>query len=937
MSQIEKRERILQIIATAGPTEEGTQPTSVPPRNNNSVVRRTKLDVPQNIIEKPNCGDLYSCGYCQYRGCTSKIQLSKHILRCEDSNDLVYPCAHCSKVLDRSRNFEQIFEHLFYHGERLYRCSRCSFMHYRRAEVTKHLETVHAGTVVVVRESSTTWSCNMCAERSPYRQAMMDHFYQTHLLPGERYMCTLCDKSYFDDKFFVSHFQQEHPGEKLLLMEMYKPVKAVGAGSRSEPMPITKYDASKQQRVKVKVDSLVKNLVSEPRSDGQPAVTETCIEDLKTKDHPEPAASCTKKDAEKSTAATGENKQKANPKGPRDEPQEGVPLAELLLSSGYSVTKITSFQSLNGTYADKGKALPSTSKLKNPKSLQPEQKPVEERERGKRKQKLELMEMYKPVETDPVKEPRSGEQPAATETSINDLKTKNHKESAAPCTKKDTEEWVAATKENERNVSAKEPYDDVPLAVLLSLSGYSVTKIASHQSPNDADTDNGMALPSSSELKNPKSLQPELLETEPKPAPSLDDSAKQNVAPAEASISTVDSDIKHKSVLHQESGDPIALAPSPCSSVNRRISRRVALKHDVSHQWSDCTRFCCYHCNLNVGTFEAVKAHKCRAFAEGGPKSGPLLWKFLAEKETPRAFRLVTLLRCFFCSELGSYSELAEHVRAKHADKSLMCIDYWNSFKCGLCTYLNGSGDEREFSEHYTRQHAACNTDFNPDFPLNDEFLSWALAFGALPDAPKNVDIVRFMCHLCHVHSASETTLGEHMAQHLFSFVCPDCQTGFRELKVLYEHVITVHARNELVVAKNFEFSKCYDLLLDFQAVFSNGLIMSKRHLMATSVSPSIEKLYTGIQRAYTRQCVALNDYKANLQLPLFDRDPETCEMFLKKQMFYPRPTLERLDGCGSEHSKRVAHNGDGGESSLNHKRRRLSNGSSSSYEYDSD
>ncbi|XP_052871717.1 zinc finger protein Xfin-like [Anopheles cruzii] len=602
MSQTEKRERILQIIAKQG----GTQPMTVPPLGDNIVVGRTKPDVPQNVIEKPNCGDLYSCGYCQYRGCTSKLQLSKHILRCEDSNDLVYPCAHCGKVLDRSRNFEQIFEHLFYHGERLYRCSRCSFVHYRRAEVAKHLETVHAGTVVVVRESSTTWSCNMCGERSPYRQAMMDHFYQTHLLPGERYMCTLCEKSYFDDKFFVSHFQQEHPGEKLLLMEMYKPVETVGGGSRSEPVAIVKDDASKQQRLKMTVDCHVKNLVSQPRSHGPLPTTETSIKDLKTKDHPESAPPCAKKDAEK-------------------------------------------------------------------------------------------------------------------------------------C--------------NERTVNAK------------------------------------------------------------------------------------------------------------------------------------------------------------------GPQVGP-------------------------------YSELAEHVRAKHVNKPLMCIDYWNSFKCGLCTYLNGSGDEREFSEHFTQQHAACNTDFNPDYPLNDEFLSWALAFGALPDAPKKVDIARFMCHLCHVHSASETSLGEHMAQHLFSFVCPHCRIVFRELKVLYEHVITVHARNGLVVAQNFEFSKCYDQLLDFQAVFSNGLIMSKRHLMATSVSPSIEKLYTGIQRAYTRQRIALDEYKTTLQLPLFGREPETCEMFLKRQMFYPRPVLEWLDdvrnvttvtACGGELSKRVAQNRGKGDSTLYHKRRRLSNGSSSSNEYDSD
>ncbi|XP_050095673.1 uncharacterized protein LOC126577784 [Anopheles aquasalis] len=204
---------------------------------NNVLDNSTTLEttIPANVVDQPNCGQLYKCGFCLDHTAKSRLQLLIHLDTKCMFKGIDYPCAHCDEMLDcraaKSNDFNAdiIFEHLYYHGENLYRCSVCGIIHYKRRVIKKHLLREHHqhDGVVAVRESSVWWDCSLCELRTRYRQTIMEHMMTKHKLPGERYMCGHCRDSDYDTQYFKIHMASSHSEvtvDKLQIIEMYTSV-----------------------------------------------------------------------------------------------------------------------------------------------------------------------------------------------------------------------------------------------------------------------------------------------------------------------------------------------------------------------------------------------------------------------------------------------------------------------------------------------------------------------------------------------------------------------------------------------------------------------------------------------------------------------------------------------------------------------------------------
>lgn len=144
---------------------------------------------------------------CGAKGC-SYISLDENMLKCHwetlhaELNS--FHCVHCPpyQQLDTTRPLTsaRIIGHLKMHDVRLYACSACSYYHYKRLVLEKHLTENHIGSgqIVVVRQEATNdtgvtqaspaaptmdlkpWQCGLCKYRNMLRQEVIEHCSKAH-------------------------------------------------------------------------------------------------------------------------------------------------------------------------------------------------------------------------------------------------------------------------------------------------------------------------------------------------------------------------------------------------------------------------------------------------------------------------------------------------------------------------------------------------------------------------------------------------------------------------------------------------------------------------------------------------------------------------------------------------------------------------------------
>uniref|UniRef100_A0A8W7P1G7 C2H2-type domain-containing protein n=1 Tax=Anopheles coluzzii TaxID=1518534 RepID=A0A8W7P1G7_ANOCL len=328
-------------------------------------------------------------------------------------------------------------------------------------------------------------------------------------------------------------------------------------------------------------------------------------------------------------------------------------------------------------------------------------------------------------------------------------------------------------------------------------------------------------------------------------------------------------------------------------AMERRASKRVAVKKDVTCRWSVCTKFGCLFCDDCFEHYKSLHMHSrivhgliSKNFLNDPTEESDKIGSFTG-------FRLCSIKRCFYCDKEDTFSALRTHCETTHADKTFVCLDYWNPLKCGLCAYLNGSGHEKDFSHHYQQHHSSGAKHLSPFDHIDDTFIDWALTLGKKQNVENKGDgrVIRYICGLCTEQTVDELSMGQHVARHALKYDCPQCDATFKELKVLYDHMTIIHRNEDYVVPSAAPMIED-QTLLEVKMCFINGFILSKREAQYTCHG-SIQLLEEGYQKYYAQQKSDLETHKELMLMPVLTTEEQednqtTCKLFMQNQKKYP-------------------------------------------------
>lgn len=176
---------------------------------------------------------------CGAKGC-SYTSLNEGMLKCHwealHTGTIDFHCVHCPPYqhLDTSKPLtaSRIIAHLKMHDVRLYACSSCTYYHYKRQVLEKHLSEVHkgAGQILVVREEAAAqqpaisqpstsaptmdlkpWQCGLCKFKSMLRPEVIEHCAKFHNTKMQ-FKCPNCPFRGSNLENVAKHQQNSHPG-----------------------------------------------------------------------------------------------------------------------------------------------------------------------------------------------------------------------------------------------------------------------------------------------------------------------------------------------------------------------------------------------------------------------------------------------------------------------------------------------------------------------------------------------------------------------------------------------------------------------------------------------------------------------------------------------------------------------------------------------------
>ncbi|GLH14763.1 Uncharacterized protein GBIM_19083 [Gryllus bimaculatus] len=190
----------------------------------------------------------YVCGSlgCNYRTC-DETMLRYH-MRALHCDEISYRCPHCPESMQKDLNglaisIDRMGAHLKMHDNKLYKCTHCTYFHFQRHIVERHLSDKHPEKrpfVQVVREEGevpTTskldtpctegegnsqpntgfWMCGLCKAQYATRAEVYEHTAAAHNIKSQ-YKCNVCTFRSSSKPNCESHFYSRHPGLELDLI-----------------------------------------------------------------------------------------------------------------------------------------------------------------------------------------------------------------------------------------------------------------------------------------------------------------------------------------------------------------------------------------------------------------------------------------------------------------------------------------------------------------------------------------------------------------------------------------------------------------------------------------------------------------------------------------------------------------------------------------------
>ncbi|CAG9772200.1 unnamed protein product [Ceutorhynchus assimilis] len=176
---------------------------------------------------------------CSYL-CPKENNLKQHIMDFH-KNEANFTCAHCKVAIDSS-DVKNVITHIKLHGLYLYKCKYCSFVHYLKHKVQKHILDGHSNfavEVVPVRcmelepeftsplqsvaltTKFKSWSCCLCIAKYYTKDEILTHILKKHNIDAQ-YKCSWC--AFKDDQENVcrEHYEEKHPDNEFDIILVYR-------------------------------------------------------------------------------------------------------------------------------------------------------------------------------------------------------------------------------------------------------------------------------------------------------------------------------------------------------------------------------------------------------------------------------------------------------------------------------------------------------------------------------------------------------------------------------------------------------------------------------------------------------------------------------------------------------------------------------------------
>lgn len=143
-------------------------------------------------------------------------------------NDRAYHCTHCNTELCEGKfiSANDVLNHLRFHDSKLFKCPACTFLHFLKAKVDKHIEEEHPrckDTTIAIQRSKSfdnatrankasaiRWKCNICMKTSFDTRAMIKAHMQTVHRLSQQYQCQKCSFQSDIKSCVKEHIQQKH-------------------------------------------------------------------------------------------------------------------------------------------------------------------------------------------------------------------------------------------------------------------------------------------------------------------------------------------------------------------------------------------------------------------------------------------------------------------------------------------------------------------------------------------------------------------------------------------------------------------------------------------------------------------------------------------------------------------------------------------------------
>ncbi|XP_050426602.1 LOW QUALITY PROTEIN: uncharacterized protein LOC126836927 [Adelges cooleyi] len=218
---------------------------------------------------------------CPVRNCTftgANLKMFTDHLAVKHVDCSYFTCPHCPRDSNHKISLNEMGNHLTYHGNSLYRCYYCPYIHYFSTQVKLHLKNEHLcrtpkerlSSFIVIRgkaksdnrqelSSTIRWTCNICnTHMLASQQEIEEHNARVHALT-KTYSCSVCFFGHDNPETLKEHFNAKHPLLNVEYFQTYRQSEpATVALKRPVESPID-IPAKKVHRKSVQTDNFDKN------------------------------------------------------------------------------------------------------------------------------------------------------------------------------------------------------------------------------------------------------------------------------------------------------------------------------------------------------------------------------------------------------------------------------------------------------------------------------------------------------------------------------------------------------------------------------------------------------------------------------------------------------------------------------------------------------